>query len=205
MTKHIGFLLFDDFEDLDFVGPWEMFGLWNRFHQGPALSIITEKGGNVTSVKGLTIANTLSFADIDKLDYLLVPGGQGTRREVDNKTLIDFVRRQAVFCEYVLSVCTGAFILEKAGLLKQKQATTHWASFERLKACSEVKSIAKRFVYDHPIWTSAGVSAGIDMSLAFIAHVAGAEIAGKIQLFAEYYPEVPLYPVKDQLPSYVIK
>src|ERR1700733_7189306 len=100
MNKHFGFLLFNEFEDLDFIGPWEMIGHWSKSYHGPKLSVISEKGGDVITTKGLTIANTIPLADIDKLDYLLVPGGQGTRREVNNELLVNFVKTQANYCEY---------------------------------------------------------------------------------------------------------
>jgi len=88
----------------------------------------------------------------------------------------------------MLSVCTGAFLLHRAGLLSGKRATTHWGSLDRLRTLGDVTVVEERWVRDGNVWTSAGVSAGIDMTLAFIAHVAGKEIAGKVQFGAEYYP-----------------
>jgi transcriptional regulator GlxA family with amidase domain len=93
----------------------------------------------------------------------------------------------------VLSVCTGAFILQAAGLLKGKKATTHWRSLDRLREFQEVSVIEERFVRDGNIWTAAGISAGIDLALAFVADQAGKEVAGKVQLHAEYYPDNTKY------------
>jgi transcriptional regulator GlxA family with amidase domain len=122
------------------------------------------------------------------LDFLLVPGGHGKRREVDNPVLVKFVVEQAERCQGVLSVCTGTFILHRAGLLTNRKATTHWASLDRLRALGGVVVVVDRVVRDGKIWTSAGVSAAIDLALAFIEHMAGGKIAGRIQLGAEYYP-----------------
>jgi transcriptional regulator GlxA family with amidase domain len=205
MKKRFGFLLFEQFEDLDFMGPWELIALWSQKHQGPQeLIIVTESGAPVTSTKGLSIQANASFKNCPPLDYLLVPGGQGTRTEVDNKMMIDFIKVQAASCEQVLSVCTGAFLLQAAGLLAGKKATTHWASLERLKAFSELDVIEERFIQQEKLWISAGVSAGMDMALAFIAEIAGEKVAGDVQLFAEYYPETRVYPNSEgYLPGYV--
>jgi transcriptional regulator GlxA family with amidase domain len=135
-----------------------------------------------------------------------VPGGEGTRKEVDNETLIQFVSDQAEHCQAVLSVCTGTFILERAGLLSNRRATTHWASLQSLRKRGDVEVAEDRIVRDGNIWTSAGVSAGIDLALAFIASVAGEDTAGKIQLGTEYYPSCKSYGGlhrNPQAPSYL--
>jgi transcriptional regulator GlxA family with amidase domain len=147
----------------------------------------------ISCAKGLRIAADYSFKTCPKLDFLLVPGGQGTRKEVHNKILIEFIKDQARHCEAILSVCTGAFLLQQAGLLDGIKATTHWASLDRLKAFQKTQTIEKRFVRDQHIWTSAGISAGIDMALAFIAETASPVVAGKVQLAAEYFPDAKVY------------
>jgi transcriptional regulator GlxA family with amidase domain len=129
-----------------------------------------------------------SFKDCPQLDVLLVPGGEGTRKEIDNPALIKFVADQARCCRAVLSVCTGSFILHRAGLLKNRRATTHLCSLPQLRALGDVEVVEDRVVRDGNIWTSAGVSAGIDMALVFIAHTAGEKAAGRVQFGTEYYP-----------------
>lgn len=205
MGDNFGFLLFDKFEDMDFVGPWEIFSLWSKYCEGPKnLFTISESKGLVKSVHGLSIQTHYNFSTCPRLDYLLIPGGQGTRKEVDNKNLIAFIQTKAIHCQHLLSVCTGAFLLQKAGLLVGKKATTHWASIDRLKQYSDVAVVQKRFVRDGNLWTSAGISAGIDLAFAFIAALSGEEIAGKIQLHAEYYPDNKIFAAKgEQLPVYV--
>ena len=147
--------------------------------------------------KGLSINPHVSFADCPPLDYLLVPGGQGTRREVSNPVLLDFVAAQARQARAMLSVCTGSFVLHAAGLLSGRRATTHWASLDRMRALGDVTVLEERWVQDGTVWTSSGVSAGIDLMLAFIAATAGDEVAGQVQLAAEYYPEGRRYGSAD--------
>jgi transcriptional regulator GlxA family with amidase domain len=186
---NFGFLLFDDLEELDLVGPWEVISIWRNHFGGPAdCLMIAEKKDPVKCFNGMIITPHKSFEESPALDYLLVPGGRGTRKEVENKSLIEFVARQAEGCRFVLSVCTGSLILHSAGLLKGKKATTHFSMLDNLRNLAEVEVIEKRFVKDGKIWTSAGVSAGIDMALELVAQEAGEETAGKVQLYAEYYP-----------------
>jgi transcriptional regulator GlxA family with amidase domain len=189
-----GFLLFPDVEELDFIGPWEIIGMWGRQFEGPQERLlISETGAWVTCAKGLKVAADVSFETCPALDVLLVPGGQGTRQEVNNERLLDFVKQQAAHCQQLLSVCTGAFIFQAAGLLNGHQATTHWRSLERLRQFPELKVVEERFVRTGNIWTAAGVSAGIDLALAFIADQVGDETAGKVQLAVEYYPSPKRY------------
>jgi transcriptional regulator GlxA family with amidase domain len=189
-----GFLLFRDAEELDFIGPWEIIGMWGKSYGGPEHRILVSQTGEITQcAKGLRVVTDCRFEDCPPLDYLLIPGGQGTRREVNNSELVGFVKKQASICKQVLSVCTGAFILEAAGLLWGKNATTHWASLSRLRQLSGVKVLEQRVVRDGNIWTAAGISAGIDLALALIADQAGEETAGQVQLATEYYPSQRKY------------
>jgi len=197
-----GFLLFPELEELDFVGPWEIIGMWGKKLQGPEECLtISQKGSIITCAKGLKVVTDYSFENCPPLDYLLIPGGEGTRKEIENKELISFVQKQGKTCKQMLSVCTGVFILQAAGLLKGKKATTHWASLERLRKFPDMTVLEERFVRDGNIWTAAGVSAGIDLALAFIADQAGEETAGKVQLATEYYPSSVKYGHAHLLPE----
>jgi transcriptional regulator GlxA family with amidase domain len=188
-------------EELDLVGPWEMVSMWSQHLQGPERCLlVAQRPGPVVCAKGLSLNPHVDFAGCPPLDYLLVPGGQGTRTEVDNEILIRFVAGQAARAQAVLSVCTGSFILHRAGLLSGKRATTHWSSLARLRALADVEVVEERVVRDGRIWTSAGVSAGIDLALAFIESVAGEAVAGKVQFGAEYYPAGRRYGAFDQSP-----
>ncbi len=189
-----GVLIFPNVEELDFAGPWEILGMWSKFSGGPETRLIVAQSTNpVTCAKGLIVVPHVSFAQCPPLDYLLVPGGEGTRREVDNPALIDFIAGQAKSCRAVLSVCTGSFLLHRAGLLNGRKATTHWGSLERLWKLGDVHVEEERFTRDGNVWTAAGVSAGIDMMLAFIAETAGERAAGIAQFAAEYYPSSRAY------------
>lgn len=186
---NFGILVFNQVEELDFVGPWEMLNMWRKNANGPENCLVVGQSREpIICANGLSINPHVSFASCPPLDYLLVPGGQGTRQEVDNPMLIDFVSNQAKHCKAVLSVCTGAFVLHAAGLLSGRKATTHWASLARLRALGDVTVVEQRFVQDGNIWSSAGVSAGTDLMLAFIASVGSEIAAGKVQFAAEYYP-----------------
>ena len=191
---NFGVLVFPGAEELDFAGPWEMLGMWKKYAHGPQnCLIVAQSVAPVVCANGLSLNPHVSFADCPALDFLLVPGGEGTGREEENPALVSFVARQAGSCKAVLSVCTGAFLLHRAGLLSGKRATTHWGSLERLRALGDVAVIEERLVNDGAIWTSAGVSAGIDLMLAFIAGFAGEKEAGKVQFSAEYYPAAKSY------------
>lgn len=202
-----GFLIFPGLEELDLVGPWEMISFWSRYAQGPKRCLmIAENPFPVICAKGMSINPHVTFEACPSLDYLLVPGGEGTRKEVDNRALIQFVTDQATHCKAVLSVCTGAFILERAGLLSNRKATTHWASLQSLRDLERVQVTEERVVRDGNVWTSAGVSSGIDLALAFIASVAGDDTAGKVQFGTEYYPSSRSYGGLNrhpQAPEYV--
>jgi transcriptional regulator GlxA family with amidase domain len=191
---NFGVLVFPNVEELDFIGPWEMLSMWSAFPGGPQHRLIVSQSIEpVLCAKGLSINPHVSLDSCPDLDFLLVPGGVGTRTEVDNPVLIHFIRTQAAHCKAVLSVCTGSFLLHKAGLLSGRKATTHWASLDRLRALGDVQVIEERVVNDGNIWSSAGVSAGIDLMLALIASIAGEETAGKVQLGSEYFPSSKLY------------
>lgn len=196
-----GVLIFHQAEELDFVGPWEMLTMWQKVAGGPECILVAESLQPVKCAKGLSVNPSADFANCPPLDYLIVPGGQGTRREVLNPAIRGFIATQATHCRAVLSVCTGAFLLHSAGLLTGKRATTHWGSLDRLRHLGDVQVVEERWVRDGDIWTAAGVSAGIDLTLAFIADVAGEEAAGLVQLHAEYYSSDRIYGNSDQDPN----
>ena len=206
---NFGFLIFPDVEELDVIGPWEMIGMWGRMFDGPENRLMVAQSDDpIACAKGLLIHPHVSFEQCPHLDFLLVPGGQGTRKEVDNRVMIEFISKQAKDCRGILSVCTGTFLLHRAGLLSGKKATTHWNSLDRLRALGDVTVIEDRIVHDGNIWTSAGVSSGIDLSLAFISDIAGEETAGKVQFAVEYYPSQKRYGVSYQnqaAPQYLKK
>jgi transcriptional regulator GlxA family with amidase domain len=191
---NLGILIFPNVEELDFIGPWEFFGMWRKHAGGPEnCFIVAQSLSPISCAKGLIVHPHVSFEKCPPLDFLLIPGGEGTRQEVDNKVLIEFITDQAKSCKAVLSVCTGSFLLHRAGLLFGKKATTHWNSLDSLRALGDVIVVEERFINDGKIWSAAGVSAGIDATLAFIESFSNEQTAGIVQFAAEYYPSAKLY------------
>jgi transcriptional regulator GlxA family with amidase domain len=192
-TKYIGIVLFPSVEELDFVGPFEVFGgLTFQDREWKAVTI-SETGEPVKAANGLSVNVDYSFDDAPRLDVILVPGGVGTRTESENPRMVEFVQKAGNEASYVTSVCTGAFILHAAGFLSGKRATTHWGVIQALRDLPDVEVIEERFVHDGKVITSAGVSAGIDMSLYLVSLLKDAQTALNVQKMMEYYPEPPTF------------
>lgn len=193
--KCFAFLTFEGLEELDLVGPWEMAGMWRDHENGPEIITVGPRIGTITCSKGLCMQVKYDYFNCPSIDYLLIPGGKGADFLRYSEATIQFIRRQSRHCDYLLSVCTGLFILCETGLLKGKSVTTYHLAKEELKKYSDIQLISARYHRDGQIWSSAGISAGIDMMLAFIAYIAGEETAGHIQYLTEYYPEQKYYPL----------
>ena len=193
MTTTIGILIFDDAEELDFVGPWEVFTMAGQGRDDVRVVTLAESTDPVRCAKGLRVLPDLDLANAPQLDVLLVPGGMGTRREADNTTLIEWIAKAAEPCTWVTSVCTGSLLLVKAGLADGKKVTTHWGFVPELtKVAPETTVLSNaRYVRDGNLVTSAGVSAGIDMALWVTGQIWGPDHARKTQRFMEYDPAPP--------------
>jgi transcriptional regulator GlxA family with amidase domain len=189
----VGIVAFDDAEELDFVGPWEVFGMARKLRdQGDRVLLLAERDAPVRCAKLLRVLPDLTFAQAPRLDVLLVPGGIGTRREVKNPATIDFLRRAGAEAQWVTSVCTGSLLLHEAGFARGKRVTTHWTFIEQLRNRGEVTVVEnERYVVDGNLVTSAGVSAGIDMALWLAGQIWGEEFARKVQKQIEYFPQPP--------------
>lgn len=186
MAFNIGFVLFPNVTQLDLTGPLQVL---HRLPEARA-HVAAKSLEPVASDCGLSLVPTTSFAACEPLDLLCVPGGFGVSGAIADADTIDFVRRQAARAKYVTSVCTGAFVLGVAGLLKGRRATTHWAYTDLLPLVGAVHAQA-RVVRDGNVFTGAGVTAGIDFALSVAAEVAGSEAAERIQLSLEYDPAPP--------------
>ena len=193
MKRSIAIVIFDVVEELDFVGPWEIFTFARQLDpESCDVFTVSERGGEVRCAKGLRVIADHSFETAPRADVILVPGGMGTRTEVDNPRMIEYIRRSAETAELTTSVCTGSFLLERAGLLGGKQATTHWASLDRFRALGTVQVVeGERFVDQGAVITSAGISAGIDMALYVVGRLWGPEMARRVQKGTEYFPDPP--------------
>ena len=194
--KHIGIVLFDDAEELDVVGPWEVLSYWTRtFPQdGYDISCLSDAGGLVQCAKGLVLGSHHSFADAPPLEVLVYPGGQGTRGQLRDDARLDWVRGQRAAVPLMTSVCTGSLVYAAAGLLSHRPATTHWASLDLLAELDPTIDVRPddRFVDDGDIVTAAGVSAGIDMALHLVVRLAGADRAREVRRGIQYDPEPPV-------------
>ncbi|MEM8789056.1 MAG: DJ-1/PfpI family protein [Pseudomonadota bacterium] len=201
----IGFLAFDGVEELDLVGPWEMARMWHAYADGPQAVTVAARAGLVRCAKGLGLVADHGFDDCPRLTALVVPGGFAALDLVDDQAVVAFIRKQGAACDHMLSVCTGSFLLAAAGLLEGRHAATHWKAREML-AARGVEVSAARFVRDGNVWTSGGVSAGMDLMLHFIAETAGEEAAAITQHNAEYYPDGRIYGAlhqADGMPGYM--
>jgi transcriptional regulator GlxA family with amidase domain len=186
-----GILLFDDVEELDFVGPWEV--LTSAVMLEPGDRVVTlAQSDRVRCAKGLQVVPDHTLDEAPELDVVLVPGGQGTRREVDNPVLIDWLRKVGGKCEWVTSVCTGALLLHEAGFARGRRVTTHWGFVEALRERGDVTVLDDvRWVRDGNLVTAAGVSAGIDMALWLVGQLHSPELARKVQRYIQYEPAPP--------------
>lgn len=185
MKRTVGVLLFSGFETLDVFGPLEMFGRLADYFE---IIMIAQERGLIRSSQGQSVLCDNDFSTDIKLDILLIPGGMGTRREVNNQLLLDWIVLKSHSAELVLSVCTGAALLAKAGVLDGHRATTNKIAFDWVTTQSNSVEWVKsaRWVEDGNKITSSGVSAGIDMSLYVIARLCGVEVRDRIAKETEY-------------------
>lgn len=198
----VGILIFDDVEILDVAGPFEVFAVTRlndeqRLQQSSPFKVylISETNKQITAIGGLRLTPDVTISECPELDLLVVPGGWGTRKESKNKILVKWIGNQFTNNRLIASVCTGSSLLGKAGLLDGRDATTHWRAFDFLQESAPKARILKnvRFTLTESIFTSAGVSAGIDLALRIVSHVFGTEV-GQATARQMEYP----YPNSDQ-------
>jgi transcriptional regulator GlxA family with amidase domain len=197
--KRVGIVIFDNIEVLDFCGPFEVFSVTRvnedkrREESSPfEVLLVAEKSDTVTTTGGMRVIPDYSFATCPKLDILVVPGGWGTRREIENPVMLDWLRGHAPQVETLTSVCTGSMLLGFAGLLDGRHATTHWRSLDWMRDSFPAVKVeyGQHVVEDGRVFTSAGISAGIDMALKVVARYCGEPIARATARHMEYpYPD----------------
>jgi transcriptional regulator GlxA family with amidase domain len=189
-VKHIGILVFDDVEELDAVGPWEVLANWtqNHPHDGWTVFLLSWDGQPVHAAKGMVIGAHHSFATAPPLRVLVHPGGPGTRSLMRDSDHLAWVRQQRVNVPLLTSVCTGALVYAAAGVLARRPATTHWGALELLHSLDPSIDVqdSAAFVDDGDVITSAGVSAGIDMALHLLTRLAGADRAATVSRDLQY-------------------
>lgn len=188
MTSQVKFvaLLFPNVTQLDLTGPLQLF---SRL-PGATVDLAWHTLAPVPTDAGFSIVPTTTFADAPRADVIMVPGGQGAFDLLDDEIALHFVREQAAHARYVTSVCTGAFVLGAAGLLRGRRATTHWASHAMLPLVGAVPEHA-RVVRDGNVITGGGVTSGLDFALTVAAELYDADAARRVQLTMEYDPHPP--------------
>jgi transcriptional regulator GlxA family with amidase domain len=193
--KHIGIVLFEDVEELDAIGPWEVLAYWTRSFPGDGYAVccLSRDGGLVRCAKGLVVQAHHSYAQAPPLDVLVYPGGLGTRPQLRDDSQLDWVRRQRAVVPLMTSVCTGALVYAAAGLLSGRSATTHWRSLDALADLDPSIDVRRdqRFVDDGDVITAAGISAGIDMALHLVMRLAGPDRARDVRQGIQYGPPPP--------------
>jgi cyclohexyl-isocyanide hydratase len=185
-SLNVVFVLYPNLTQLDFTGPLQVL---SRL-PGARVYLAAKTLEPVSTDAVLTIPPTVTFADCPPADVLCIPGGFGVDDAINDKALMDFVRREGARAKYVTSVCTGAFVLGAAGLLKGKRATTHWAFHSALEEVGAIP-VRERVVRDGNIFTGGGVTAGIDFAFTLAAEIAGEAFASSLQLGIEYDPAPP--------------
>lgn len=197
--KRVGIAIFDDVEVLDFCGPFEVFSAARlneeKRREEPSpfeVLLVAEKSGPVSASGGMKVIPDHAFRTCPRLDVLVVPGGWGTRRELKNPAMLDWLRKRAAEVETLTSVCTGSMLLGFAGLLDGLHATTHWKSLDWMRDSFPSVTVAydQHVVEDGRVLTSAGISAGIDMALKAVARYCGEKVARATAKHMEYpYPD----------------
>lgn len=185
-TTQIVFLLFPGITQLDFTAPAQALSRM----PGARLAGAAASLDPIATDSGFSIVPTHDFAGAPQADILCIPGGHGVADALSDKRTIDFITRQAQGARWVTSVCTGAFLLGRAGLLEGKHATTHWA-YTHLLSLVGATYKAERVVEDDNVVTSGGVTSGLDFALTLIARLRGDAVAQAIQLAIEYDPAPP--------------
>ncbi|HEY0580474.1 MAG TPA: DJ-1/PfpI family protein [Candidatus Nitrosocosmicus sp.] len=198
----VGILIFNNVEILDVAGPFEVFSVTRinehlRFEEDSPFKVmlIAENPNQILTVGGLHLTPDFTIDNCPKLDLLMVPGGMGTRTEVNNSTLIKWISNQNGKTKLIASVCTGSSLLGRAGLLDGHDATTHWRSFDFLLESAPKAHILKNvlFTLEEPVFTSAGVAAGIDLALYIVSYFWGVDVGQATARHMEYpYPKTNL-------------
>ncbi len=178
---NIAIFIYEDAEVLDFAGPFEVFATANRLSNAKDsfnVFLVAQAKAPVMARAGFSVNPHYDFSNHPNIDVLIVAGGIHDR-ELDKSCVIDWVNKVAANAQYVTSVCTGAFILAKAGLLSKRNVTTHWQDIDELERSFPMVTVVKsrRWVEDGKLVTSGGISAGIDMSLYLVSSLEGVDLA----------------------------
>ncbi|GGI07141.1 DJ-1/PfpI family protein [Egicoccus halophilus] len=186
--------VFDDAEELDWVGPWEVFTTWAMFDDTVEVISVAREAGVVRCAKGLEVVAQTGWEELGPVDLVVYPGGRGTRAHLGDEAIRSWVRDLHAAGTTMVSVCTGSLVYADAGLLDGRPATTHWGTLDRLGELGRDLRVRPddRFVDDGDVVTAAGVSAGIDVALHLVARFAGADRAREVRRYLQYDPQPPV-------------
>jgi transcriptional regulator GlxA family with amidase domain len=190
----IAIAVFEDAEELDFVGPWEVLAAWRYLHPDEvSVCLVGDSIEPVTCAKGMRVVPELAWNDLGEIDVLVYPGGRGTRTKLGDETVRERLRALHAGGTLLASVCTGALVFADAGLLDDLPATTYWSAFDELLPLGRdiEPRPDDRFVDAGEIITAAGVSAGIDMALHLVGRLASPERAREVRRYIQYDPQPP--------------
>ena len=191
--KQLGILIFDDVEVLDFAGPFEVFSVANQLSGYTLLEVHTFSLTTlpIRARNGLQVVPDHSISSIPTLDFLVLPGGDGTKKIIQNGPFIEQIKQQVLSSEWTMSVCSGSRILGKSGFLDQNPYCTHHEVYDSMASLvpSGIPKPEHRFIQsDTQIWTAAGISAGIDLALHLVELTFGKELALATATYMEYNP-----------------
>ena len=196
MTTRIAIALFDGAEELDWAGPWEVLAAWSKQWPDDDVEVFTVARGDgaVNCAKGLRVLPDTTWADAGRFDVLVYPGGMGTRRELQDDAVLEWLRSLQADGALLTSVCTGSLVYAAAGFLRDRPATTYWGALDLLRELDGTIDVRadERFVDSGEIVTAAGVSAGIDMALHLVARLHSTERARDVRRYIQYDPEPPV-------------
>ena len=192
MSVTVGILVFDGVDELDFVGPLDVFGAAGYGREDTKVVTIGRHRTPLRGGNGLRFTAEHDFSDAPPLDVVVVPGGFGTDQLVKEQPVLEWLRTVSASARWICSVCTGSFVLQAAGLAEGRRITTHSMAIDQLRSAKTGHAVeGQRYVVDGNMVTSAGVSAGIDMSLWVVGQIYGEDHARSVRSMRDYNPAPP--------------
>ena len=187
MANTIGILLFDGAEEMDFVGPWEVLTVAVDGLADERVMTIAERPRPVVCEKGMRVIPDATYADAPDVNVVIVPGGSGARREIDNPETVEWLTQTCAKCSWVTSVCTGAFLLVGSGIARGRRVTTHHDFIQARRDLGGAEVVqGVRFVRDGNLVSAAGVMSGIEMSLWLAGRLYGGEVEQRVRNYIAY-------------------
>lgn len=188
--NNVGLFLFDDIELLDFAGPYEVFSVTSELSDYTLFRVfsVSEDGEEIRTVNGLKVKPDFAFDNHPPIDILVIPGGVGTKKEMDKSAIVEWIRWNSDRAKMTVSVCSGARILARMGLLDGMEITTHHEVFDDIRRIAPRATLNQkaRFVDNGRILTAGGISAGIDVALHIVRKLHGDQVADRTARYMEY-------------------